>query len=571
MVLLGPPDHGPFTPVAVWPDAKLNMKHLTAAAERCLRERRGVLLDTDAQSGDKPFSETHQVAYPVEVSGKLHGVVVLGVDQPVQKDVQHIMRLLHWGAAWLEVLIRRTETQQAAQTNQRLQGVLDLIASAVEHDDAQAAAMALVTRMAAALECDRVSLGFVKRGHARVAAMSHSADFGKQSNLIRSIAAAMDEAIDQQVSIVYPLPADAIPVVTREHDQLERQQGSGAICTVPLEVKGKILGAMTLERTAGEPFDPETLELCETVAALVGPILDTKRAEQRWLITKAAASFARQLGRLLGPGYLIRKLVVLALAAVVVFFVYFEVDYRVTAPTVIEGTVQRVVAAPFNGYVVEVPVRPGDVVQEGHLLCRLDDRELKLEHLKLATEREQLLKQYQQAMAKHERAESRILKARIDQTVAQISLIEEQLARSRIVAPFDSVVMSGDLSQSLGTPVDRGQELFKVTPLDSYRVIAEVDERDIIEIRVDQRSELVLPSMSGEVFPFVVEKITPVSIAKEGRNYFRVEGRMEKISPRLRPGMEGVGKIRIDRRKLIWVWTHEMVNWLRLQLWRWRP
>jgi hypothetical protein len=125
------------------------------------------------------------------------------------------------------------------------------------------------------------------------------------------------------------------------------------------------------------------------------------------------------------------------------------VDYR-GGPIVIEGTVQRVIAAPFNGFVKEAPVRPGDIVKKGAVICILDDRELKLEQVKLSTEQEQYGKQHQEAMAKHERAQARILKAKIDQAAAQISLVEEKLARSRIIAPFDSVVMSGDLSQSRG-------------------------------------------------------------------------------------------------------------------------
>ena len=31
------------------------------------------------------------------------------------------------------------------------------------------------------------------------------------------------------------------------------------------------------------------------------------------------------------------------------------------------------------------------------------------------------------------------------------------------------------------------------------------------------------------------------------------------------------GKINVDRRKLIWVWTHEALDWVRLQVWRWWP
>ena len=229
------------------------------------------------------------------------------------------------------------------------------------------------------------------------------------------------------------------------------------------------------------------------------------------------------------------------------------------------------VAAPFDSYIKEAAIRPGDVVKEGDLLCLLDDRDLKLERIKWLTEREQLIKKYHEAMAKHDRAEIRITRAKIDQAKAQLSLIDEQLARTKVVAPFNGIVMSGDLSQSLGAPVERGQVLYEVAPLDEYRVIAEVDERDITEIAVGQQSELILPSMPGEAFPFVVEKITPVSTAKEGRNYFRVEGSMEQAPARLRPGMEGVGKIKIDRRKLIWVWTHKAIDWLRLQLWRWIP
>jgi len=567
MVLLGNPDQGPFTPVAVWPDAKLSMNHLTSAAERALRERRGLLVGGE-ETGE---AENVHVAYPIEVAGNLHGVVVLEVEETSRQELQSVLRMLHWGAAWLEVMIRRGEAKEASELTGRLKNSLDLVASAVEHEGFQAGAMALVTRMAMTLECDRVSVGFMARHQVQVKVMSHTAEFAKQANLVRAIGAAMDEANDQHATVVFPLPPETVPLVTRAHEELSKQHGSGAILTIPLENQGKLVGGLTIERSADKPFDQETVKTCETVAALVGPILDTKRREERWLIRKALESGADQLRRVFGPGYLLRKLVLIALLCLVIFFSFFEIDYRITAPTSIEGEVQRAVAAPFNGYIKEAPVRPGDVVEKGALLCLLDDRDLKLERLKWETEREQLTKQYHDAMAKHARAQIRITRSKIDQAEAQLALIEERLTRARVVAPFRGVVLSGDLSHSLGSPVERGQELLRVAPLDAYRVIVEVDERDIIHIREGQKTELVLPSMPGEAFPCVVNKITPVSLAKEGRNYFRVEARMEKVSDRLRPGMEGVGKIKIDRRKLIWVWTHEAVDWLHLQLWRYWP
>jgi RND family efflux transporter MFP subunit len=572
LVLLGTPDHGPFTPAAVWPSPNFSVKHLTGAAERSLRERRGLLIKTEStHSPENLVIESHHIAYPIEVSGKVHGVVVLEVDQRPAHEVQDIMRQLHWGSSWLEVILRRSDALKSIETNERLKMVLDLLASAVEHDRFQPAAMAFVNRLATKLECDRVSLGFKDHKRLNVSALSHTAEFGKQMNLVRAIGSAMDEAIDQKAVIIYPLPSDATPLVTRAHAELSRQHGAGTICTIPLGSDRKFFGGLTLERPVDRAFDQDTIELCETVAALIGPILDGKRKEDRWLITKMEEAFTEQLRKLFGPGHLVVKMGAIGVALLVIFFAFAKGDYRVSATTTLEGTIQRVVSAPFNGYIAEARARAGDIVKQGDLLCLLDDRDLKLEHLKWSTQREQLLKEYREAMAKHDRAQVQIIKAKIDQAEAQLSLLDEQLARTKVIAPFDGVVMKGDLSQSLGAPVERGQVLFEVAPLESYRVIVEVDERDIMDIAVGQRGELILPPMPGDTFPLVIDKITPVSTAKEGRNYFRVEARLENVSERLRPGMEGIGKISIDRRKLIWIWTHELIDWSRLKLWAWWP
>jgi RND family efflux transporter MFP subunit len=572
LVLLGNPDQGPFTPAAVWPNPGFDVKHLTGAAERALKERRGLLLKADSTSASEHLViERQHIAYPIEVSGKVHGVVVLEVDQQSGYELQTVMRQLHWGASWLEVMLRRTEAMKAADTNERLQTVLDLIASIVEHGRFQQAAMAFVTQLATKLDCDRVCLGFQHRGHLRIHALSHSAEFGKQMNLVRAIGSAMDEAIDQQAVIVYPKPPEAAPLVTRAHEELARQHGAGSICTIPLRSGGKLMGGLTLERPANRVFDQGTVELCETAAALACPILDARQREEQWLITKMGESFAIHLKKVFGPGHLLLKLISILIVGLIIFFYFAMGDYRVTAPTLLEGKIQRAVSAPYNGYISEARVRAGDVVKEGELLCLLDDRDLKLERLKWVSEREQLLKQSREAMAKHDRPQIRIISAKIEQAEAQISLLDEQLVKTKVLAPFDGVVMKGDLSQSLGAPVEKGQVLFEVAPLESYRVIAEVDERDITDVAVGQRGELVLSSMPSDVFTLIIDKITPVSIAKEGRNYFRVEARLENTSERIRPGMEGIGKINIDRRKLIWIWTHELIDWVRLKLWRWIP
>jgi len=572
LILLGMPDRGPFTPVTVWPSPEFNVKHLVPAAERALKERRGLLVeDESAGETGPPVLKGYHIAYPISVSEKVHGVVVMEVSSQAVDRIQSIMQQVHWGTAWLEVMLLRADALASAERNERLKQVLDSVASSLEHERFQPAAMAFVTRLATMLECDRVSLGFMGRKQLRIQALSHSAEFGERANLMRAVEAVMEEAVDQQAVIVYPPPPEAPPLVTTGHEALARQYGAGAICTVPLGSDNAFYGALTIEVPANKTLDDHTIELIRTIASLAGPILNTKRKEDRWLVAKAAEKGVESIRGIFGPRHLALKACGVVILIVVVFFAFVEGTYRVKAPTVLEGLVQRIVSAPFSGYIAEVKVRPGDVVQEGALLCRLDDRNLRLEHGKWVAQREQLAKEHRGAMAKHDFAQVRIMGARINQAQAEIALLEEQLSRSRIQAPFAGVVMSGDLSQSLGAPVERGQVLFEVAPLDSYRVIVQVDERNIGEIKVGQRGELALPSLPGEVFPLTINTITPVSTAKEGRNYFRVEAQVEKISKRLRPGMEGVGKVEIGQRKLIWIWTHEMIDWVRLKLWSWLP
>jgi hypothetical protein len=44
------------------------------------------------------------------------------------------------------------------------------------------------------------------------------------------------------------------------------------------------VGALTLERPADQPFETTTVELCEALGALAGPVLEIQRREVRWLI-----------------------------------------------------------------------------------------------------------------------------------------------------------------------------------------------------------------------------------------------------------------------------------------------
>jgi multidrug resistance efflux pump len=566
LLLLGAPDKGPYSPMAVWPDMRQDVNYLVPVAEQSLKDRRG-LLNRDKQSELSNIANCY-VAYPLEIDGKLNGVVVLDVFDRSDSELQDVLRQIHWGASWLEVMRRRQKAEQDAMTISRIATAMEVAATALRPDKFQGVAMAVVNDIATRLGCDRVSIGRLKKKFIHLVAISHTARFDKKTSLIQSIESAMEEAIDQQCAIAYP-PPEGSNIATRLHEEIIQRYDAASICTIPLPGREHIFGAITLERNSGVLFDPATIELCQAIAHLVGPMHEIIMKEDRWFGSKMMDSAQKQFEKIAGPGHFVLKALLSFIALALIIVSVVKTEHRVSAKTVIEGSVQRVIAAPFDGYISSTVARAGDVVGKGQTLCMLDDRDLVLERSRWASEGEQHRRRYQGAVANHDRAEARIAAAQKEQAEAQVNLIDEKLSRAKIEAPFDGVVVSGDLTQKLGSPVRQGDELFKLAPLEGYRVIIQVDEREIIYIKEGQKGQLILSALSDKKLPFIVKKVTPVSVAEEGKNYFRVEAEIEQGSKQFLPGMEGIGKIESGKRTIIWIWTHGIIDWFRLWIWSW--
>jgi multidrug resistance efflux pump len=201
----------------------------------------------------------------------------------------------------------------------------------------------------------------------------------------------------------------------------------------------------------------------------------------------------------------------------------------------------------------------------------LDDRDLGLERLRWVTERQAHLAEYDRAMGAAKRADLVRLQSEIDQADARIRLVDEQLAHTRLVAPFKGLVVSGELSQSIGTPVRRGDVLLEIAPLDDYEVELQVPEGQIADVQPGERGALVVAALPDAALPLTVERATPVADAKDGQMTFRADAALSGHDSRLRPGMEGVAKIGAGRARLVWIWTRSLQQWLRLATWSWLP
>ena len=447
--------------------------------------------------------------------------------------------------------------------------LLHLLATIEAHDDFTAGAGAFATELAEIFACDRVSVGLMGRRHVKVHALSHSTEFKANQGLLRDIGAAMEETIWQGSTLLFPQPDGAQPRVDRAHTTLAQRHGAQAICTVLLVKNGKAVGAMMFERNRTEQLTRTEFTLCENIGALLGPLIERKHASDRPWPLKIVSALGEAVAPLFGPGHRALKIGVGSALVALIAAAFIPGDYRVSAPARLEGSIQRVMVAPGDGYLKQAYVRPGDRVKAGQLLAELADEDLKLEQRKAQSAVAQLESSYGAALTKQDRTEVGIIFAKLEEARAQQQLTEIQLQRVKLTAPFDGIVITGDLTQTLGAPVKKGDSLMTLAPEHDFRVIVEVDERDVGDVHTGQPGSLALTALPGDARPLVVDRITPVATAGQGRNYFEIEAKLQVKDAELRPGLMGVAKIEAGSRSLLWILTHRVYGWLRLMVWSW--
>ena len=570
VVLFQSGEESTFLPIAVWPEVVRDLSFLGTVAERALVEGRGVVHRPDDKSGQ----HVH-VAYPIEASKRMVGAVVLELTARSEAEIHASLRQLHWGIAWLHDLVNRRELAVNQGKSERIGSVMEVLATALRRGSLQQMLFDVANHVARQMQCSRVAVGLVTDGALRVAAMSNAAWFEKNSSIMKLYKAAMEDVLDKLALVAYQIPpeAEAVSVAQQDtaHARLARESGARSILSLPLLLDAECIGVLMLERNSGGNFDLADSDWLDTLTSLLPAVMDQKRRSERGYISHIREDFHSLLERLFGPGYLIWKFSSAFILASVLILALVQIDYRVTAKTVIEGELQLAAVAPFESFITASYVRAGDTVKKGQVLCRLDDRDLKLEQNKWESEREQYLRKLREAEANHEMSDVQVISAQVQQADAQYALATDRLDHVEITSPFDGIIISGDLSQLIGSPVELGKQLFEIAPLQAYRVILQVDEGEMRQVKLGQHGQLMISGIVGEPIPLVVSKITPVATARDGRNFFRVEASLNQAPAQLRPGMEGVGKINAGERRLWWVLTHTFTDWLRLKLWGWLP
>ncbi len=456
-----------------------------------------------------------------------------------------------------------------------------------------AAAMALVNELASRWQAERVGIGFLRGRYVRLAALSHTEKITRHMQLVQDIEAAMEECLDQDLEILFPAAADS-SYVCRATQELSTRHGQNAVCSLPLRRDGGVVAVLTLERKVDRPLaagDVETLRLtCDLFTARLADLYE----QDRWIGAKAAKATRNGMAWIVGAKHTWPKVAALAVLGVTGFSLLVHGDYKIEAPFVFEATEKQILSAPFDGRLETVNVEPGDRVLSEATSGKIDalDRSpliplfprrpvlvlatlntYELRDRLISAKAEHLSNTQQANIARKEgitrEAEVQMYLAQAQKAQAQMDLLEWQIAQASVKSPIDGIVFSGDLKPKIGVQLKVGEELFEVGDQALLRAELSVPEDQITELAVKQTGELATTSYPGAKIHFTVERLDPVATVVGQHNVYKVRVKLDPADTQLwtRPGMEGVAKVQVGRERYAWLWTHRLVNWIRMKLW----
>ena len=498
--------------------------------------------------------------------GEQTKVAIFCINNTPSADVKEILARLNLIADAPAVYHRQRSARQAQKNLGFFAGVLDLLLLLNAENRFLAAAMTLVNETAASHQCARVSLGWRHNGYVRLQTISHMERFERKMDMVDSLEAAMEEALDQDEEILLPT-AEVTGAVSREHEKYAKKQQVEYLVSIPLRHNDQPVGILTCEREEG-PFSEDDVRSLRILSDQVSCRLAELKQRDRWFGARLMDGICKQVARLLGVEHTLAKLVGLLTCVLLFFSIVVKLPYRVEAPFILRSEDVRQVSAPFDGYIDTVQVKIGQKIEQDDHLLLLDTSDLMLEESAALANQIRFLREGEKARALNNLIEMKIAQARADQARAKLELIQHRLNQAQVRSPITGIIVEGDLEELKGAPVSKGDILFKVARHENLYVELKIDEIDIHELSDGQSGNIVFVSRPQLKYPFDIYQIDPVALPGDAGNIFVARGKSLNGSVDWwRPGMSGIAKLDVGRRRIIWIITHRTIDYIQMLMW----
>ena len=247
---------------------------------------------------------------------------------------------------------------------------------------------------------------------------------------------------------------------------------------------------------------------------------------------------------------------------------FIPIPYYPTRDCVFEPETKQYLSSPIQGRIASCEVRPGDYVEKGQLMARIDDDQLRRDLATAKAEHDSALKKRDSALATRATGSIALADIEMQQAGRRIESIQDQLRRLEIRAISAGVVVQGDWQRNVGMPLTLGQSLFEVAELESMTAEVRLLASDLTQINVGDEVSIRSDASGIDSFRGKISRIEPRATVIEDAAIFVADVVIRDPNLKLRPGMKARAQIQAGWRSIGWYLFNRPTQWLANQ-WIW--
>ena len=264
-----------------------------------------------------------------------------------------------------------------------------------------------------------------------------------------------------------------------------------------------------------------------------------------------------------------RWLMIAGAVAILLFLVICPLPMRVSGDATVASARTARVQAGVDGVVRSVLIHEGDFVRQGAALAELEDWNYRADLAAAEAKYSDAMETMNRALAQNDETLAGNERVKVDYFKSELTRARERMDRVTLRAPFDGVVTTPLVQNSVGRRMVQGDTFAEIMETSHLTVDVAVPEEDATLLQRGEQASIKLESFPLHTLRGDVTVVSPVSEVQSDQRMFIARVNVPNQDGAIHPGMQGHGKVSVGWRPAGYVLFRGFAMWIWGKLWSW--
>ncbi|MGB8012243.1 MAG: efflux RND transporter periplasmic adaptor subunit [Terriglobales bacterium] len=432
---------------------------------------------------------------------------------------------------------------------------------------------AVVNTPSAVIPYERASVALDERGKLRLKAISGveqinpgAREVVQLEDVIPAVSGGSDAIFIAQREEEIEAPEEAMKAPFRKYFS---ETGMRAFYTLPLADDEGRLGILVFESSDPDFLNEAHLEMIRVLAGQATVAVRNASLYREVPFIGILGPMLQKKAKFLALEKRRRVLLVAGAAALILFLAIFPIPMRVDGASTVASARSAQVQPEIDGVVRQVYVHEGDRVRRGQVLADLEDWDYRAALAGAQAKFQTATMEMNRALAANDGAQAGIQGVQARYWASEVDRARERLERTQLRAPLDGWVTTPHVEDLTGRHLAAGDTFAEVVDSSEARVDVAIDESEIALLRPGAAAAIKVEGFPTHTFRGHVDVVSPKSQPDGDVRFFYARVDVANPDGRLRPGMQGRGKVSVGWHPIGYVLFRSPFLWIYSKLWSW--